>query len=155
MSNTITLQFLTLADIKAQARIEPEDTSEDTYLLLLGRAAERKVFNDTQRTYDEIVAKWGVWPEDLTLAALLLVTNWYKNRESTTNQSMSVVPYGYDGLYMEYRKGTYSSIGPDDDVEETQAELLWRAVDNLRTDKQDKLEWATKEDIEAEFRGEE
>lgn len=149
------MTFLTLEDIKAQARIEPEDTSEDTYLLLLGRAAERKVFNDTQRTYDEIVAKWGVWPEDLTLAALLLVTNWYKNREATTNQSMSVVPYGYEGLYMEYRKGTYSSANADDDVEETQAELLWRAVDNLRTDKQDKLEWATKEDIDAEFKGEE
>jgi len=114
MANTITLEFLTMDDIKAQARVEPEFTDDDDYLKLLGRAAERKVFNDTQRTYDEIVAKWGEWPEDLTLAALMLVSHWYKNRESTTNQSMSVVPYGYEGLYMEYRKGTYSSVEEDE-----------------------------------------
>ena len=110
MANTITLQFLTLEDIKAQTRVESDYTDDDQYLMLLGRAAERKVFNDTQRTYEEIVEIWGKWPEDLTLAALMLVASWYKNRESTTNQSMSVVAYGYEGLYMEYRKGTYSSV---------------------------------------------
>jgi hypothetical protein len=109
MANTITLQFLTLADIKAQVRIESSFTDDDQYLTMLGKAAERKVFKDTQRTYDEIVALEGEWPMDLTLAALLLTSHWYEHREPVTNQSMSVVPYAYDALYMPYRKGTYSS----------------------------------------------
>ena len=104
----ITLKFLTLADIKAQARIEEDFTAEDNYLMLLGKAAERKVFQDTQRSYNEIVAMEGEWPEDLTLAALLLASLWYKHREPVEGQSMSIVPYGYEALYMPYRKGTYS-----------------------------------------------
>jgi hypothetical protein len=109
MANTITLQFLTLEDIKAQARIESSFTDEDSYLTNLGRAAERKLLKDIQRTYDEVVEMEGEWPEDLTLAALTLVASWYQHREPVTNQSMSVVPYAYDALYMPYRKGTYSS----------------------------------------------
>ena len=115
MANTITLQFLTLADIKAQARIESSFTDEDNYLMKLGKAAERKVFKDTQRTYDEIVAMEGEWPIDLTIAALLLTSHWYEHREPVTNQSMAVVPYAYEDLYMPYRKGTYSSEEEEDE----------------------------------------
>jgi hypothetical protein len=104
----ITLKFLTLAQIKQQARIEPSDTYEDNYLMLLGRAAERKLFQDIQRSYDEVVEMESGWPEDLTLAALLLTSQWYKHREPVEGQSMSIVPYGYEALYMPYRKGTYS-----------------------------------------------
>lgn len=104
----ITLKFLTLADIKAQARIESDFTDEDGYLMMLGKAAERKIFKDTQRSYDEIVEMEGEWPVELTLAALLLTSLWYKHREPVEGQSMSIVPYGYDALYMPYRKGTYS-----------------------------------------------
>ncbi len=111
MANTITLKFLTLPDIKAQARIEADFTDDDRYLMILGRAAERRLFKDIQRTYDEVVEMEGEWPMDLTLAALLLTASWYKHREPETNQSMSVVPYtAYEGFYMPYRKGTYSSV---------------------------------------------
>jgi hypothetical protein len=113
MSNTITLQFLTLADIKAQARIDASFTDEDQYLLRLGKAAERKLLKDIQRTYDEVVAMEEEWPEDLTLAALMLTSHWYEHREPATNQSMSVVPYAYEDLYMPYRKGTYSSASEE------------------------------------------
>ena len=115
MANTITLQFLTLADIKAQARIEADFTDDDQYLMMLGRAAERRLLKDIQRTYDEVVEMEGEWPMDLTLAALLLTATWYKHREPETNQSMSVVPYtAYEGFYMPYRKGTYSSVEEDE-----------------------------------------
>ena len=107
---TITLQFLTLADIKKQARIESDFTLEDDYLLALGKAAERKLLKDICRTYDEVVEMEDEWPMDLTLAALMLTTSWYKTREPSEYQSMSVVPYGYEALYMPYRKGTYSSV---------------------------------------------
>jgi hypothetical protein len=116
MANTITLQFLTLEDIKAQVRLESSFTDEDNYLMMLGRAAERRLFKDIQRTYDEVVAMEGEWPMDLTMAALMLTASWYKNREPETNQSMSVVPYSaYEGFYMPYRKGTYSSVDEEDE----------------------------------------
>lgn len=105
----ITLKFLTLEGIKRQARIEPDFTDDDLYLLSLGRAAERKLLKDICRTYDEVKEmEGGEWPEDLTLAALLLTSQWYKYREPSENMSMSVVPYAYEDLYMPYRKGTYS-----------------------------------------------
>ena len=113
MANTITLQFLTLEDIKAQVRIDASFTDEDTYLLRLGRSAERHLLKDIQRTYAEVVELEGEWPEDLTLAALMLAASWYKHREPDENQSMSVVPYSYEALYMPYRKGTYSSAVED------------------------------------------
>jgi hypothetical protein len=108
MANTINLTFLTLADIKAQARINTDEHGEDDYLMTLGRAAERKLLKDIQRTYDEVVEMEGEWPLDLTLAALMLTSFWYEHHEPAKNQSMSVVPYAYDALYMPYRKGTYS-----------------------------------------------
>ena len=115
MANTITLQFLTLPDIKAQARIEADFTDDDQYLMMLGRAAERRLLKDIQRTYDEVVEMEGEWPMDLTLAALLLTATWYKHREPEINQSRSVVPYtAYEGFYMPYRKGTYSSVEEDE-----------------------------------------
>ena len=113
-----TFAFLTLDAIKFQCSIEPEETYWDTYLTALGKAAERKVFKDTCRTYDEILEMEGEWPSDLTLAALMLCAHWYKNREPETNQSMYSVPYAYEALYYPYRKGTYSSV--DDDEEEEQ-----------------------------------
>lgn len=109
MANEITLKFLTLTDIKAQVRVESDYTDDDTYLMQLGKAAENHLFKDIQRSYDEVVEMEKGWPEDLTLAALMLVAHWYQHRESTTTQSMAIVPYAYENLYMPYRKGTYSS----------------------------------------------
>lgn len=118
MENTITLEFLTLELIKAQARIEADEHDEDTYLMALGKAAERKLLKDIQRTKAEVEEMEGEWPEDLTLAALLLTSQWYLHREPTVNMSISVVPYAYEALYMPYRKGTYSSVDDDEDQEE-------------------------------------
>jgi hypothetical protein len=114
MSSEITLKFLSLEKIKAQARIESDFTEEDDYLMALGKAAERKLLKDICRSYDEVVEMEGEWPEDLTLAALLLTSNWYRHREPTENMSISVVPYAYEALYFPYRKGTYGMEGDCD-----------------------------------------
>lgn len=115
MANTKEFQFLTLEEIKQQARIEPDFTEEDQYLTLLGLAAERKLLKDIQRTVDEVKEmEGGEWPDDLTVAALMLTSQWYKYREPVENMSTSVVPYSYEALYMPYRKGTYSSADVDE-----------------------------------------
>ena len=113
----ITLKFLTLDAIKEQARVEKDLHYEDEYLKRLGKAAERKLLKDICRTYDEVVEMEGEWPEDLTLAALILTSQWYKHREPSENMAISVVPYAYEGLYMPYRKGTYSSVHEEEEGE--------------------------------------
>jgi hypothetical protein len=112
----ITLKFLSLTTIKEQARVELDFHDDDSYLMRLGKAAERKLLKDICRTYDEVVEMEGEWPEDLRQAALLLTSQWYKYREPSENVQMYTVPYAYEALYMPYRKGTYSSV-PEEEVE--------------------------------------
>lgn len=113
MSNTNTLAFLTLDDIKAQCRIV--GNREDGILLRYGLAAERKLLKDIGRTQAEITQAEGCWPDDLTLAALMLCEQWYKYRSPVENVTLSVVPYGYEALYYPYRKATYSSTREEDE----------------------------------------
>lgn len=98
------LKFLTLEDIRQQLRLDPEPSEETQYITHLGLTAERKVLKYISRTYDEVVEMEGEWPEDLTHAALLLVSQWYMYREPVERASLSVVPYGFDLLVKEYVK---------------------------------------------------
>ena len=115
-NNKNPFKFLTLDAIKFQCSIVKEEDYWDEYLTALGQAAERKIFKDTCRTYEEIKEmEDGEWPSDLSLAALMLVAHWYKNREPQSNLSMYNVGYAYEALYMPYRKGTYSSIDEEEE----------------------------------------
>lgn len=99
------LKFLTLEGIRHQLHLDPEPPEETQYITHLGLTAERKVLKYINRTYDEVVDMEGEWPEDLTHAALLLVSQWYNVRESVERASLSVVPYGnFDFLVKEYVK---------------------------------------------------
>lgn len=104
-----TLQFLTLADVKAQARIDPSDTSEDTLLMRYANAAERKILSDTGYTYEELLARGddNNFPEDLIDAGLMLAATWYEHRENDANVSMYAVPYNYEWLISDYVKHTF------------------------------------------------
>lgn len=103
------MKFLTLQDIKAQARIDPEYTDEDTLLTNYAKAAERKIFSDTGYTYEELLARGddGNFPEDLVLAGLMLAATWYRYRENIENLSMSHVDYSYNWLISDYVKHTF------------------------------------------------
>lgn len=103
------MKFLTLQDIKAQARIDPEYTAEDTLLTNYGNAAERKIFSDTGYTYEELLERGDDdnFPEDLVLAGLMLTATWYRYRENIENLSMSHVDYSYNWLISDYVKHTF------------------------------------------------
>lgn len=99
------LKFLTLDQIRNQLHLDPEPCSQTEYVKNLGFAAERKVLKYINRTYDEVVEAEGEWPEELTQAALMLVSEWYTYREPVERASMSVIPYGnFDFLVKEYVK---------------------------------------------------
>ena len=111
---TYTMRWLTLQDIKEQLRIEPDNTAEDRLLTRYGAVAENFTLNYLQRTEDELKAMNKKdptqIPEEVIDACLLLVDHYYQHRGVISPQNLYLIDYGYDGLIMEYRKGTYSSI---------------------------------------------
>jgi hypothetical protein len=103
------MKFLTLQDIKAQARIDPEYTDEDTLLTNYANAAERKIFSDTGYSYEELLARGDDdnFPKELVQAGLMLTCTWYKYRENIEILSMSQVDYSYNWLISDYVRHTF------------------------------------------------
>ena len=110
MANTITLKFLTLADIKDQLRLESDYTLEDDKLLKFGKAAEETTLNYLNRgdTSDEAIAsltdQYGEIPESVIEAALELVDHQYQYRGLVSPTSISTIPYNWDLLLKPYMK---------------------------------------------------
>lgn len=101
----IQLQWLTLADIKAQLRIEPGNTLEDDLLKLYGRGAEDALLNACERTLDDIKsANNDEVPAGLHIAALMLATHLYEHRGPTTNVPVSAIPYTLDVYWKPYAR---------------------------------------------------
>ncbi len=112
------MRWLDMSSIKAQLRIEPSFTQEDTLLTIYGESAEEYVLGYLQRTEEELKAMNEVdktkVPKKIILASLLLVDLYYQQRSTLTPQALHVVDYGFDGLVAEYRKGTYSHEEEED-----------------------------------------
>ena len=98
------MKFLTLKQIKAQCRIEEDFTLEDTKLTLYGDSAEQAIFNMCQRPYEDFIETYGVIPQDVVHAALLLVTASYEHNAAVSMQNLSMVPYGFDMLIKPYMR---------------------------------------------------
>lgn len=120
------MNFLSVDDIKAQARIDND--YEDDLLAIYGEAAESKIYSDTGYTYDELLAlsieRLGGSAIDpkLTMAGLMLAATWYKHRENVENTQMYGVPFAYETLIADYVCHTFPEDGDnedDDDDEET------------------------------------
>lgn len=105
------MKFLTLANIKAQARVQTTD--EDTLITAYGEAAESKIFSDTGYDYDELLAmsteRTGTAAIDpkLVLAGLMLAATWYKYRINMENVQMYAVDYSYEALIADYVRHTF------------------------------------------------
>ena len=111
------MKWLDLTTIKAQLRIEPSFTQEDTLLTMYGDSAEEFVLNYLQRTEAELKAMNTVdptkVPKPIIHASLMLVDLFYQQRSPITMQNLYLIPYGFDALVSNYRKGTYSSEEED------------------------------------------
>ena len=107
---TNTLKFLTLADIKAQCRIDGD--AEDSILTMYGQSAETTLAgylgymdDHNHPDVDSMLADFdNNLPKPLYQAALLLVDTSYQYRSPISNQNMSVVPYSFDILVKQYVK---------------------------------------------------
>jgi uncharacterized phage protein (predicted DNA packaging) len=108
------MKFLKLEDIKAQCRIEPDFTDEDTLLTAYGGAAENTLLRTCNRTYSDLLENFGeddgkggkVVPPDFRVAALMLAKHLYEHRGPTENVSVSMVPYALDYLIKPFMRLT-------------------------------------------------
>lgn len=100
------MKWLKTDYIKQHSRIDYD--CEDGLLELYGESAEETVLNVINRTYDEVVAKFGTEdkpiPAALIHASLLLVEVSYTQRGPISQQNMYTVPYAFDMLVKPYMK---------------------------------------------------
>ena len=123
--------MLTLEQIKAHCRLELDETEEDELLGVYGRAAWRKVETSTNRKLFQVVipedapdgadtdddylrtllppnspeSALPVTP-DVTLAMLMLVAHWFKNREAVTESGANgskMLPLAFEALVGPYQ----------------------------------------------------
>ena len=98
----MSLNIITLAEIKAQCRIEATDTTEDTLLTLYGESAEQTTLNYIERTIDDLEEEYDAVPAPIKHAILMLVAHSYAQREPASPQNLYTVPYTFDALIKPY-----------------------------------------------------
>lgn len=106
--------MLDLATVRAQLRIDEDDTSEDLlisgYLVAAKRAAANHVnrcvyWDAAERPQDPALVPDDAIDagEDIQLAVLLLVGHYYNNREAASEANQSQIPLGVNHLLNPYR----------------------------------------------------
>lgn len=113
------MKFLTLEDIKAQCRIEPDFTDEDKLLEKFGAAIENALLREVNRSYDGLLEAFGeddgaggkTVPSDFYVAALLLTKHLYEHRGPTEMVTQSMVPYTLDLFIKPFMRLTSAEEG--------------------------------------------
>lgn len=92
--------YIDPAIVKKQLRVLHD--RDDDYIGLLTKAALKHIENFIDKPLDEVV-KNGVFPEDLTIAALLVITDMYENRAGQTEVNL-YVNNAVESYMLPYRK---------------------------------------------------
>ena len=102
--------LVTLEEIKSQLRLEPDYADEDSYLTLIGKAAEsrtstylnRKIYPSGEAG-PENDPEGIVMSDDMRLAILFLITHFYENRSTVSEVDMAEMPLSFKWLVGPYR----------------------------------------------------
>lgn len=98
------MNTLTLNLIKQHLNIDQDFTADDEYLTSLGEVAEEMVLKHLDyNNINEIVVKFNGFPVPIRHAMLLLVGNFYMNRESVSTVTMTSIPHSYEYLLAVYK----------------------------------------------------
>lgn len=93
--------YIDLDKIKTHLNIDLDYMDEDEYLLRLADVAVRSIERHIDHDITDFVED-GELDAPLEQAALLLIGNYYQNRESVTYGQVMQVPHGYDYLLHSY-----------------------------------------------------
>lgn len=92
------MEYITLAEVKQHLRIDIEYTYDDEYLNTLITVAQAVISNDIQRdltSYPEL-------PSPLKHAMLLLIGDYYNQREDSNDLKINAIPNGVKRLISPY-----------------------------------------------------
>lgn len=98
--------YIYLEDAKKHLNIDQDFLDDDMYIASLIQVAEEIVQQDIDTRLVDLEDDDGDIPNPLKQAMLLLVGNFYANRESVAYANMVKVPYSYQyliDLYKNYR----------------------------------------------------
>ncbi len=98
--------YIQLYQVKKHLNINEDFGDDDEYLMQLVQVAEKVVEKNIDIKLEKLEDEDGNIPIPLTQAMLLLVGNFYANRESVAFASTNNVPYSYQyliDLYRNYR----------------------------------------------------
>lgn len=90
--------YLSLEEIKKHLNIDADFVEDDEYLLMLEEVAENAVAIHTDNNLKDLENEEGKLPSALRHALLLLIANYYNNRESVTNVSANNIPFSFNYL---------------------------------------------------------
>lgn len=97
--------LITVAEAKAQCRIEPDEVDEDALLTGLIEAAISHIQSDINKPLVAGGEEGQALTSALKLAALLLIGHWYTNREAVvTGTIATTLPLAYESLIHPYRE---------------------------------------------------
>ena len=108
------MEYLNLDLIKKHLNIDEDFHDDDDYLKILGDVAEQVTERHIDDSFGLIMLKnHGKFPPTLMQAMLLLVGNYYNNRESVAFTGVSELPQSYLyllSLYQNYGNEGLESI---------------------------------------------
>lgn len=92
------MKYLKLNEIKQHLNIDEYFIADDSYVTSLGDVAEAVVEKHIDNSLDMLCDSEGVLPAPLRHAMLLLIGNFYANRESVTMLNAKELPLSYNYL---------------------------------------------------------
>jgi uncharacterized phage protein (predicted DNA packaging) len=98
--------YIYLEDCKKHLNVDKDFLDDDMYIASLIEVAEKVVEKDIDTRLADLEDEDGDIPSPLKQAMLLLIGNFYANRESVAYTNMVKVPYSYQyliDLYKNYR----------------------------------------------------
>lgn len=100
------MRYLELSQIKKHLNIDQDFTDDDEYLESLGDVAEQIVERHIENKLDNFCD--SNIPAPILHACLLMVGNFYNNRESISNTNNYEIPQSYKYLLATYKNYTNS-----------------------------------------------
>lgn len=90
--------YLLVNDVKKHLNIDVDFIEDDKYIGHLIEVAQQVVEKNIDRPLSDLEDNSGDLPESLLHAMLLMIGNFYANRESVAFASATNVPYSYQYL---------------------------------------------------------
>ena len=94
------MRYTNIEDLKKNARIDGDEENE--YLEECCITAEAIVLEILNRTFEDIVEKYGVVPPPVRHATLMLATYYYNNREPDKGANNALCPDNVEILLKPY-----------------------------------------------------